>query len=424
MYQMASGKLPFDGEPVSVMYRHVNEEPAVLSKHNCNISVDTIKIIMSCLAKKRDKRPESAAELIKMCGVPEHAVAEKKSAKVMNGIFRKNFVTANIKRAAAALAVAVLIPAVIYYVMKPVSLYSTPGDIRLKDTYNSGFVMSKDSSAVGYLSKNSSGKYYAVIVTGEEEQATSAYDEIRQLKVGNGGKHYCFAARKDKKWFVVYDDKEGQTYSAIADLSLSDNGGIMAYRGAIDAIITDGGGFKGVVIYDKKVSTVFDYISSLSMSCDGKHYTARVGIGGKWTEKGYYIGEKCHILYDGKESKDYDYVDTPSLSQCGKHYIYRSIRGGYWTYDGNYNEGKYTLHKDNTLVEKDVFNIYNISLEGYCYEYSVKKTSGSTEKKVTGSFFGPDGAIVSDVFENEDKDARAYIYTVNNVSFFKVEEVK
>jgi serine/threonine-protein kinase len=66
MYEMATGKVPFDGEsPVTVALKHLQEEPMKPSELNENIPPALEGIILKCLAKNPASRYESATELIK-----------------------------------------------------------------------------------------------------------------------------------------------------------------------------------------------------------------------------------------------------------------------------------------------------------------------------------------------------------------------
>ncbi len=65
MYEMATGKLPFDAEsPVSVALKHIQEEPVEPIILNPKISVALNQIILKAMAKNTAERYQSATELL------------------------------------------------------------------------------------------------------------------------------------------------------------------------------------------------------------------------------------------------------------------------------------------------------------------------------------------------------------------------
>ena len=59
-YQMLAGETPFAGDMVSVMRRHITDEPPSLSVRNRKIKPGVERVVLSALAKKREARPETA----------------------------------------------------------------------------------------------------------------------------------------------------------------------------------------------------------------------------------------------------------------------------------------------------------------------------------------------------------------------------
>ncbi|HEY9285824.1 MAG TPA: hypothetical protein VIP46_20405, partial [Pyrinomonadaceae bacterium] len=59
-YQMLAGETPFAGDMVSVMRRHITDEPPSLSVRNRKIKPGVERAVLSALAKKREARPDSA----------------------------------------------------------------------------------------------------------------------------------------------------------------------------------------------------------------------------------------------------------------------------------------------------------------------------------------------------------------------------
>jgi eukaryotic-like serine/threonine-protein kinase len=66
LYEMLTARPPFDGDsPVSVAYKHVREDPVPPSKTNGDVTPQLDAVVMKCLAKNRDNRYQSAAELLR-----------------------------------------------------------------------------------------------------------------------------------------------------------------------------------------------------------------------------------------------------------------------------------------------------------------------------------------------------------------------
>ncbi|TRZ92996.1 serine/threonine protein kinase [bacterium] len=64
LYEMVTGQRPFDGDtPLSVAHKHKYEAPEDPKKLNAQLHDDLARVILKCLAKDRNKRFQSAAEL-------------------------------------------------------------------------------------------------------------------------------------------------------------------------------------------------------------------------------------------------------------------------------------------------------------------------------------------------------------------------
>jgi serine/threonine protein kinase/tetratricopeptide (TPR) repeat protein len=64
LYEMVTGRIPFSGDtPLSVAHKQRYEAPEDPKKLNAHVSDDLAGVILKCLAKDRDKRFQSAAEL-------------------------------------------------------------------------------------------------------------------------------------------------------------------------------------------------------------------------------------------------------------------------------------------------------------------------------------------------------------------------
>ncbi len=81
MYEMRTGKPPFEGAPNDILHHHLLTSPRSPAKLSSNISPEEDAIIMKCLEKKPEKRFQTAEELLarlRSLGLTEY-VAEIKS---------------------------------------------------------------------------------------------------------------------------------------------------------------------------------------------------------------------------------------------------------------------------------------------------------------------------------------------------------
>jgi len=77
LYEMLTGKVPYEGETLSIMYRQVHEAPPSLGKLAPHVSADIVRIIECFLSKNSDERPENATEA--------RALLAAKNVYILNG---------------------------------------------------------------------------------------------------------------------------------------------------------------------------------------------------------------------------------------------------------------------------------------------------------------------------------------------------
>lgn len=63
LYEMLAGQLPFPGNDLSVIHAHLISQPPALRSINPNVSPAVEQVVMRCLSKEADARPQSCAEL-------------------------------------------------------------------------------------------------------------------------------------------------------------------------------------------------------------------------------------------------------------------------------------------------------------------------------------------------------------------------
>ncbi|WP_018157508.1 Stk1 family PASTA domain-containing Ser/Thr kinase [Demetria terragena] len=62
LYELLTGRTPFVGEPVSLVYQHIQDQPELPSSHEASLPEAMDAITMHALEKDREKRYQSAAE--------------------------------------------------------------------------------------------------------------------------------------------------------------------------------------------------------------------------------------------------------------------------------------------------------------------------------------------------------------------------
>jgi len=64
LYRMTTGKLPFNGDPQSIVAQHLSQTPIAPQQHNTGIPDELNKLIMQMLAKAPGERPSSMLEIM------------------------------------------------------------------------------------------------------------------------------------------------------------------------------------------------------------------------------------------------------------------------------------------------------------------------------------------------------------------------
>jgi len=115
LYEMVAGRIPFDGEtPFSIALKHKSEKPQDPTEINPQIPENISRLIMRCLEKDREKRYQTAEELLADIGKIEEGIPteERVIPKRRPTISREITVTFNLKKilipALAVVALAVI----------------------------------------------------------------------------------------------------------------------------------------------------------------------------------------------------------------------------------------------------------------------------------------------------------------------------
>ncbi|MCJ7581032.1 MAG: protein kinase [Candidatus Aminicenantes bacterium] len=101
LYEMLTGKVPFEGDsPLAVGVKHKSEKPEDPKLFNPRISDDLSQLILNCLEKEKENRPQSTEEICSILKQIEKGVptAERKIAKTKSPTSKELTVTFNIKK--------------------------------------------------------------------------------------------------------------------------------------------------------------------------------------------------------------------------------------------------------------------------------------------------------------------------------------
>lgn len=64
MYEIFTGKIPFDGSPSEIVIKHLKETPLLPSLINPNIPTNLEKVIMKSIEKNPERRYKNVLKLI------------------------------------------------------------------------------------------------------------------------------------------------------------------------------------------------------------------------------------------------------------------------------------------------------------------------------------------------------------------------
>ena len=122
LYEMVAGRIPFDGEtPFSIALKHKSEKPQDPRKINSQIPENISKMIMRCLEKDREKRYQTAGELLAELAKIEEGIPteERVIPKKRSTISRDITVTFNLKKILIPALVVVALAVIAVLVFQP-----------------------------------------------------------------------------------------------------------------------------------------------------------------------------------------------------------------------------------------------------------------------------------------------------------------
>ena len=189
----------------------------------------------------------------------------------------------------------------------------------------------------------------AYILNGK--RAGEVYDDIDDAVFSSDGKHYVFTARRDKRWRVVHDGREGTPYADVLHPRISADGAHVAY------VARDNDGKHFVVLDGKPVGDQkFDEISALCLSDDGRAvaYCGKLDVG-------------QIVMYSPEQgASEYEEVRHLAMSPDGKHLAYWGRRGGKWllVIDGNSEPAFDGPLKDSRIVFRGNDAVHALAVNG------------------------------------------------------------
>jgi len=122
LYEMVTGRIPFDGEtPFSIALKHKSEKPQDPREINSQIPENISSMIMRCLEKDREKRYQTAGELLAGLAKIEEGIPteERVIPKRKPTISRKITVTFNLKKILIPAFVVVALAVIAVLVFQP-----------------------------------------------------------------------------------------------------------------------------------------------------------------------------------------------------------------------------------------------------------------------------------------------------------------
>jgi serine/threonine-protein kinase len=124
LYEMITGRLPFEGETtLSIALKHKTEKPLDPSQFNAQIPEDLSRVILRCIEKDRDKRYQETEELLAELGKIEEGITTgeriiPKRKPITSKKIRETFRKPRMMTAALFMAVVVAGLVILYFLRK------------------------------------------------------------------------------------------------------------------------------------------------------------------------------------------------------------------------------------------------------------------------------------------------------------------
>ncbi len=133
LYEMVTGRIPFDGEtPFSIALKHKSEEPQDPRRVNPQIPENISRLIMRCLEKDREKRYQTAEELLADISKIEEGIPteERVIPKRRTTVSRDITVTFNLRKVFIPVLaiVALVVMAVLFQLVPKKEVVPAPSD--------------------------------------------------------------------------------------------------------------------------------------------------------------------------------------------------------------------------------------------------------------------------------------------------------
>jgi len=200
LYEMVTGRVPFEGEtPLSIAMKHKSEEPRNPKELNAQIPEDLSRLILHCMEKDKEKRYQSAEEILSELGNIEKGIptTERIIPKRKPLTTREITVTFNIKKLfipALIVAAMAIIAVVIWQVLLKKETIPIPSD--------------KPSLAVMYFENNTGDESLDHWRKALSDLLITDLTQSRYLRVLSGESLFNILSRLNKLEAKSYSSKD------------------------------------------------------------------------------------------------------------------------------------------------------------------------------------------------------------------------
>jgi tRNA A-37 threonylcarbamoyl transferase component Bud32 len=125
LYEMVTGRVPFEGQtPLSIVLKHRSEPPADPQTVNAQLSTGLSRVILKCLEKARERRYQSAAEVLEDLAAVEKGLPVTRQVTVRTKPVTEREITVKFKLKK------ILVPALVFGALVVVGLIWRAGRVR------------------------------------------------------------------------------------------------------------------------------------------------------------------------------------------------------------------------------------------------------------------------------------------------------